>query len=491
MGYAIASGHIATTQAAEEVLRAGGNAVDAAIAAFTVAWVAEPCMASAGGGGFAITRVNGDPVQLFDFFCQTPRIKKPAEESDFFPIVVDFGATRETFHVGLGATAVPGAIAGVFALHERYGRMPIRELLQPAIEAAAHGVEINRFQYEGARLLESILRLHPRGRTLFLRNDRLAAVGDRLHFPQMADYLDHLGREGRDAFYRGEVARKIAADHESGGGYLHLADLEAYRVIVREPLAFTYRGLRFYTNPLPSTGGTRLTLGLKKLEEREALPPLHSGEQVRSLYGVFRYLETIGFQAADLARAMEVVPLSDHLPKWGSTTHISVVDNWGNAVGLTATNGEGSGYFVEGTDIQLNNMLGEAALQPLGFHSWQPDTRLSSLMAPTIWLDAEGNFQGVTGSSGAGRIPNALLQVVHYLVDHGLEVQAAVDRPRVHGQEGVLYLEPGLELSGWDGAVERFDAPSLFFGGAHTVVRQAGRLFAAADRRREGLGVAG
>ena len=189
MGYAIASGHIATTQAAEEVLRAGGNAVDAAIAAFTVAWVAEPCMASAGGGGFAITRVNGDPVLLFDFFCQTPRIKKPAEESDFFPIVVDFGATRETFHVGLGATAVPGAIAGVFALHERYGRMPIRELLQPAIEAAAHGVEINRFQYEGARLLESILRLHPRGRTLFLRNDRLAAVGEIC--PALVERGDH------------------------------------------------------------------------------------------------------------------------------------------------------------------------------------------------------------------------------------------------------------------------------------------------------------
>ncbi|MFN7118422.1 MAG: gamma-glutamyltransferase, partial [Saprospiraceae bacterium] len=167
MNFAIAAGHEQTAQAAAEILKSGGNAVDAAIAALLMTWVAEPCLSSAGGGGFALVRTANGDTKLFDFFCQTPKARRPMSEVDFFPVVVNFGDAQETFHVGKGATATPGAVAGVFTLHQQYGSLPMRELVQPAITAAKEGVQVKDFQRFSFQLLEPILRLSEHGQKRF------------------------------------------------------------------------------------------------------------------------------------------------------------------------------------------------------------------------------------------------------------------------------------------------------------------------------------
>jgi gamma-glutamyltranspeptidase/glutathione hydrolase len=155
--YAVSSGHHRTTGAAQQVLDAGGNAVDAALAAFFMAWVAEPCMAGAGGGGFATVVTQAGEAKVYDFFCQTPFSKQVRNKIDFFPIEVDFGGTVETFHIGRASTGVPGAVAGAVRLHADLGYMPLPELVEPARRAALEGVRVNRFQQLDFQLLAPIL----------------------------------------------------------------------------------------------------------------------------------------------------------------------------------------------------------------------------------------------------------------------------------------------------------------------------------------------
>jgi gamma-glutamyltranspeptidase/glutathione hydrolase len=173
MSFAISAGHEKTAEAASEILKSGGNAYDAAIAAFFASCVAEPCMTGLGGGAFANVFTADGQSMIFDFFCQTPQVKKIAEAVDFYPITVNFGTTTEIFHVGKGSSGVPGAIAGVYALHEKFGSMPMRELVQPAIDLAKNGIVINDFQYFDFQLLESILKVDKQANSVFFDNVQL------------------------------------------------------------------------------------------------------------------------------------------------------------------------------------------------------------------------------------------------------------------------------------------------------------------------------
>ncbi len=487
MNFVIASGHEETTRVAGDILLAGGNAADAATAAFFASWVAEPCMSSAGGGAFAHYYSAGQQKALvFDGFCQTPARKTPADRADFFPIEVDFGDTVEPFHVGLGSTAVPGAVACVFSLHGRYGKIPIAELAQPAIQLAKEGVIVNRFQRYLFSLLEPILKLSKRGREIYFPAGALIRVGERLKMPGMADFLDYLSREGEKAFYRGEVARKVARDYEAGGGRLGMEDLRKYRAETREPLAIPFGGGTTLTNPLPSLGGTAIAHLLLCLPEKKDIPELFSRKYIKAWLKAqresWRLLGREGALQESLANKLA--------RRMGSTTHLSIVDKDGNAVGLTASNGEGCGYFIENTDIQLNNMLGEAALLPGGFDSWGPRTRLPSMMAPTLLLDQEKRLAGVLGSGGAGRIASAISQVVCLLEAYGLAAEAAVEAPRLHLGLNTLNLEPGFQEKP---ETEDLGVPtlywkrkSMFFGGVNAVARKGEEWTVAGDHRRDG-----
>jgi gamma-glutamyltranspeptidase / glutathione hydrolase len=490
MSIAIAAGHEATVQAAYDILRAGGNAADAAMAAFFASWAAEPCMSSAGGGAFIYYySAERGRAWLVDGFCQTPQVKRPEGELDFFPIQVDFGDTHETFQVGLGAMAVPGAVAGIFELHRHFGSLPVRELAQPAIALAKEGVRVNAFQRHLFGLLAPILRLREQGQRLFFREGELIGLEQPLPLPQLADFLEYLAAEGPAAFYRSEVAAKIAADCQAQGGQLGRADFEAYRAELREPLAIPFRGKTVLLNPPPSIGGTALAYLLAAMPQAGILPPPRSEQHALQWLKAQRQAWKLRDEPAKLRLALEV-QLATRL---GSTTHLSILDRQGNAVALTATNGEGCGYFAAHTDIQLNNMLGEAALLPRGFHSWAPNQRLSSMMSPTLLFDEEKRLQGALGSSGAGRIATAISQVLYLLVGHGLPLEEAIAAPRTHFDGECFHLEPGISrlpesrLQGTP--VKYWEQPSLFFGGLNAVFRYGNAWQAVGDRRRDGVGV--
>jgi len=498
MKYAIAAGHSLTAEAAVEILKAGGNAVDAAIAAFLVSWVAEPCMTGGGGGAFACLYTPTGQSFLFDFFCQTPLKKRPVEEVEFFPVEVHFTDFTEIFHVGKGSSAVPGNVAGVFALHEHFGSLPMKELVQPAIEHAKNGVVVNEFQRLDLELLRNILELDERAKEIFFAKGELVKVGETTHLPRLADFLDCLSREGRDLFYKGEIAQKIAADYQaSNGGYLTLADFENYEVIVRKPLTFNYKGNTILTNSLPSIGGSLIVLGLAHLGKLP-VPTRHLSEQhFKQLLAVLGKFDRQSRHVEDLFSALKDLfnfPANNQngaSQKRGSTTHFNILDQWGNAVALTSSLGEGCGYFVESADIHLNNMLGESALLPNGFHSWQINVRLSSMMAPTMVLDEEKQLKAVMGSGGASRIPSAILQVLHYLLDYNLPVKEAVNAPRVHVEHGIFNVEKGFQkppsFPSIGNTMKEWSSKSLFFGGVHAIVRENDSLTTAGDERRDGV----
>jgi gamma-glutamyltranspeptidase / glutathione hydrolase len=231
----VACGHGETARAAELMLREGGNAFDAVIAAFLSACVAEPVLASLGGGGFLLAHTRDRGAVIYDFFAQTPQKPLPEDRLDFYPIHADFGTTTQEFHIGLASIATPGAIKGIFKIHRDLGSMPMRDLAAPAIEAARNGVVMSAFQAYILDIVSPILNATDESRNQFLSHvdaNSLIGEGELLRQPQLADFLEALAYEGEDLFYRGEVAHSISRLCADGGGQLTQQDLADYRVVL-------------------------------------------------------------------------------------------------------------------------------------------------------------------------------------------------------------------------------------------------------------------
>ncbi|MFN7118971.1 MAG: gamma-glutamyltransferase, partial [Saprospiraceae bacterium] len=308
-------------------------------------------------------------------------------------------------------------------------------------------------------------------------------------FPQLADFLDYLWREGKDAFYQGEIAQKIVEDYREKGGFLTLQDFADYEVKIRQPLHFTYREQTILTTPAPSIGGMLVQLVLQHLAQQSKFPSHRSAAYIKCLYDIFVKVNQIGKVPEKLHAALQ----QWQQKAWGSTTHFSIADRWGNIVSLTVSNGEGCGYFVEGTDIQLNNMLGEAVLMPNGFHSWQENVRLNSMMTPTIVLDKNLHPTTALGTGGAGRIAFAIAQILHLLIDHKHSLQEAVAASRLHLEHNTFHIEAGFEaLPPTDQLpheVKYWQQRSLFFGGVHAIQQQGKHWTGVGDDRREGVAI--
>jgi gamma-glutamyltranspeptidase/glutathione hydrolase len=265
-----ATGHVETSRVAAELLKAGGNAFDAAIGALCTACVAEPLLVSLGGGGFLLARDALGSASLYDFFCQTPVNKLDEDRMDFFPVLANFGTDTQEFHVGMGAMAVPGMVAGIFRVHRELGRMPLAEIMQPAIELARSGVRIDALHHYIVRILETTLRADTDLFGLFespSRSGELVSEGEYLRNPDLAGAFERLAQSGEGLFYRGDWARQLAADSLARGGNLGLHDLEAYRVERRKPLRFSYRGAECLINPPPSPGGCLIAFALGLLQD--------------------------------------------------------------------------------------------------------------------------------------------------------------------------------------------------------------------------------
>jgi gamma-glutamyltranspeptidase/glutathione hydrolase len=439
---AIAAGHPLTAEAGARVLREGGNAVDALLAAAFTAFVTEGPLTGPAGAGLLLVSEPGSETTLLDCFFAVPETRLGVMDE----VVIDFAdAGTQVFHVGDGSVAVPGLLAGLEEAHRRFATMEWAELVTPAIELAREGVPCDEPRAFLHGILAGVLLREEGGRRVF---------GDpaRLHTQDLCETLALVRDEGVAAV--AELLPEFAGD------------LAAYEVRRPVPLEVTVLGRRVLAAPAPSRGGAIVVEMLEELASHGDPTLDDEARALRRAYGAFA-----------------VGPLP-------GTTHVSVVDGEGRAAALSSTLGSGSGVFRGGT--QLNNMLGE--LDVIGHEPRPPGARLPTMLTPTLVLD-EGRPRLLLGSAGSVRLAGAIAQVAWRVVSSGMPVGEAIDAPRMHVEGSTLNLEGGwtdeeTSALGDDWDVVRWSGRNLYFGGVQAVEnRSDGTLAAAGDPRRGGAGV--
>ncbi|MEL6770625.1 MAG: gamma-glutamyltransferase [Bacteroidota bacterium] len=470
-------------EAGLEVLQGGGNAVDAAVATGFALAVTFPVAGNIGGGGFMVIRQPDGTATTFDYRETAPAAATRDMFLDSTGVFVPERSQR-----GYLASGVPGSVAGLIQAHETYGRLPLADVLAPAIRLAAEGFPLSRRQA---------------GRFTFYRPRFSAFEGTARYFvntsapdssyaedhlfvqADLADVLRRICDDGRDGFYRGETADLIVEEMQRGGGLITHEDLASYRAVERAPVVGTYRGHRVISMPPPSSGGVALVQLLRTVEPFDvgamgfnSSATIHlQAEAMRRVYADraewlgdpdFTPVPVTDLTSVDYVRARmadfnphradtsETVTYGDPLAGESSeTTHYSVVDADGMAVSTTTTlnGGYGSLVVVDGAGFFLNNEMDDFAAAPgvpnmFGLvgseaNAVAPGKRMLSSMTPTIVEDPDGRLQMVIGSPGGARIITTVFQVILNTIDHGMDIQAAVAAPRIHHQwlPDILFAE--------------------------------------------------
>ncbi|MCP5098691.1 MAG: gamma-glutamyltransferase [Chloroflexi bacterium] len=521
----IAAGGADTAVAGISILKQGGNAIDAAVAAAFVSFIAEIGVVHLGGSGIAhiFNSKNGRSF-TYDFFSNAPGLGAELPTSfDFNEVMIDFGATTQSFHLGRASVAVPGNILGLCQMAADYGRLSLPALLQPAIEMAKSGISLAPFQADTCKLLESLYTNTASMRDIFAPTGKLIQANEHLYIPDLADTLTDLAHEGMAYARNGRLAQALVADQQANGGLLTATDLEQYEVLKRPSIRQSYRDYELLL-PFPSSvGGVLTAFTLKLLAQFDVSKLTHgSTNHLRLLYEVMvatnrarvvwdeatdrmpvdeairrflaeSYVEKYRDEVAAAIRSNQASPYVPEPPAPNNTSHLSVIDGDGLAVSLTTTAGESAGYVVPGTGYIPNNIMGEGDLHPNGFHTRPAGQRIFTMMTPTIVVK-DGQPRLVVGSGGSIRIRSAILQVLSNLLDFGMSLHEAVNTARVHVESGALQCEAGYdpkavdELESLGYAVNRWPTRSIYFGGAHSVSRtENGRLVGAGDNRRGGV----
>jgi gamma-glutamyltranspeptidase/glutathione hydrolase len=482
----VAAGHPLSAEAGARILREGGNAVDAAVAACLASFSLESALTGLGAGGFMIVGGPGLETAVLDFFVAAPGRGGHDLTEELVPVPVHFDeTTTQVFNAGAASCGVPGTAAGLDLALRRYGSVPMAELAAPAARLAREGAPLNRQQAYVLRILEPIYTATPEARAIYAPEGRILGEGDVFRYPDLGDALERYGDEGSAALCEGEVPRRVEEYIVSRGGTLSVADFEAYEPVVRAPVGARYAGRELLTNPPPSAGGILVAYSLALLSRMEGSGP----EEITAAMAAANDARDEDFAVNLGQEGFARKFLDDRL---GSTTHLAAMDTNGLCASVTCSNGTGSGMVVPGTGIHLNNMLGEEDLNPRGFHQSEPGVRISSMMSPTLILE-EGQVRAGLGSAGSNRIRSAVLQTTLNLLA-GVDPQAAVDAPRIHLEAGLLQAEPGVDPVALDRIeatgqrVFRWNERNLFFGGVQIVTRDpaTGQLDGAGDPRRGG-----
>lgn len=528
-GGAVASGASAATEAGLEVLRAGGNAADAAVATALALAVVRPRAGNLGGGGFAVTRF-GDKVRTLDF-----RETAPAEATHDMYLNAKGEPRQDASLIGPLAAGVPGSPAGLYELHKELGRLPWAAVVAPAIRLARDGFTVDRRLASGTEEHADLLGRFPETAAVWLPGGQPPKAGSTMRLPELAATLEAYAERGVPAITEGPIAAAVELVSRRYGGVLRAQDLAAYRPVWREPVRFEAFGWQVASMPLPSSGGIILgqTCGLlERLQwgkfsrfgadryhllievwRRAYADRVLLGDPRTSLASAAQLLagKWLDYRAGGI-RLANATP-SERVRSWSrdtvlespETTHLSVMDGEGNAVAMTTTlNGTfGCGLLVPGAGFLLNNEMDDFATAPgqpnfYGLiqgeaNSVGPGKRMLSSMTPTIaW---RGDEVIVTGSPGGSRIPTATAQVLLNLIVDGDELQAAVDRARIHHQwmPDVVFMEAYALSPETAKALERRGhalQPASSLGEVHSV-RGAigGEMLAAQDPR--GPGTAG
>jgi gamma-glutamyltranspeptidase / glutathione hydrolase len=508
----VAAGHPLTAEAGAQVLREGGNAVDAAVCAVLTSFVTESQLTGFGAGGFMMVHEDGEDT-LVDFFVAAGGADGIERTAELVPIPVYFDETPQIFSCGAASCGVPGNPAGLEHVHSRFGSLPLARLAEPGIELGRAGVRLGKAPAYFHEILHPIITSTPEAAALYAPEGKQLVEGDVFRYPEMSDALERFAAEGAEPFYGGDIAQRVCDWVRERGGTLGMDDMAAYEPVERRPVEARFRGYDVLTNPPPSSGGILLgfSLGvLERLGERSGVEEIVAATEVANARRtddfheglhdpsyVERFLATDLDEVASRIRAGEWVGghggAGGPADRLGSTTHLAVLDADGNCASVTCSNGTGSGVYVPGTGVHVNNMLGEEDLNPHGFHRIPPGRRVSSMMAPTLAL-REGEVVLGLGSAGSNRIRSAILQVVVRALEQGMDAGEAVRAGRLHFEAGTVQAEPGVDEEGLADLerrgvpVVRWKRENLYFGGAQAVARdlEARELSGGGDPRRGG-----
>ena len=514
------------SEAGVEILRRGGNAVDAAVAVGFALAVTYPEAGNIGGGGYMVIRMADGRLAALDYREVAPLAATRNMYLD------STGALSDRSLVGHLASGVPGAVAGLVAAHRKFGVLSLRDVMAPAIRLAGDGFPVEE---PLARAVANDATLIARfaGAPLFLPNGRALEAGTRIVQPDLARTLRAVADRGADGFYRGSVADSLAAEMARGGGIITAQDLRRYRPVWRDPIRSTYRGYALFTMPPSSSGGVTVTETLNIMETVPTVPPFGTASYAHLLGSAYQrafidrnekladpafapvpidrltdkayaraLAATIGNGRATPTAVVENKVRS--IREGNETTHYSVVDAQGNAVATTTTlNGLfGSGVWVRGAGFFLNNEMDDFAAQPgtpnqFGLvqgeaNAIQPGKRMLSAMSPTIVLDPAGDLLLVVGARGGPRIITATSQIILNVIDHRMSLADAMSAPRIHHQalpDSLRFERRGLT----QGTVDSLTAmgygmsPSGGVGTAHGVMRVKGGWEGFVDPRSTGL----
>jgi gamma-glutamyltranspeptidase / glutathione hydrolase len=535
-------GMVATTdrvasEIGAEVLRRGGNAVDAAVAVHFALAVVNPEAGNIGGGGFMVLKMAGGTAATLDFRETAPA----AATRDMF--LDETGNLSDRSIVGHQAAGVPGSVAGMWDAHRRFGTLPWTELVQPAVHLA-EGIVLHERLAQSLQRYETRFRRFPATEALFRPGGRAPRVGDRFAQPHLAETLRRIAADGRDGFYRGRTAELIVAEMRRGDGLISAEDLSRYQAVWREPIIFEYRGHSVVSMPPSSSGGATVGALLKILEgydlrgtgwhspehvhlwteatkrafaDRNAyladpdFVPQPLPRMVSAEYGAERRAEVEPSRATPSSRVRPglgpaIYPPAP--PEGEHTTHYSIIDRAGNALGVTTTINSlyGSLVTVSGAGFLLNNVMDDFAARPgtpnqFGLvqgeaNAVAPGKRMLSAMTPTILVDPTGRVRLVTGTPGGATIITTVAQILSNVVDFGMDLPTAMAAPRLHHQhlpDVLRYESNGLRPT----TVERLRAAGHtveertgFQGDVQSVfVHPNGTLVGASDPRRGGAAV--
>lgn len=490
----VASVHELASQAGVEVMRAGGNAVDAAVATGFALAVVHPQAGNLGGGGFMLVRMADGAFHFVDY-----REKAPAAASEKMYLDGQGNVVENASLVGYKAAAVPGSVAGMVYALKKYGKLPLRQVIAPAVKLAREGYPLTFEDAEDLR--DSHLAQFPESRRIFQRNGNYFQAGELLRQPELARTLDRIA-DNPDDFYRGAMARELASDNKKGGGLITADDLANYEVKEREPIRGTYRGYEVISAPPPSSGGVALVEILNILEGYDlAQLGNRSAQAIHLTIEAFRrayfdraeflgdpdftkvpvpqlidkkyasaWRESINPEHASPSQELKRPANFNQLERYAAlhdsfaarreaedTTHYSVVDAAGNAVAVTTTlNGSfGSAVTVKGLGFLLNNEMDDFSSKPGTPNAYGliqgpanaigPGKRPLSSMTPTIVLK-DGRPVLVLGTPGGGRIITVVANILMGVVDYGMDIQQAVNAPRFHHQwmPDEVNVEPGI-----------------------------------------------
>ena len=510
------------TEAGYEILRQGGNAVDAAVAVGFALSVTLPRAGNLGGGGFIlIYDKDTDKVSSIDYRSAAPKSSK----SEMF---IDNGEVIKFGHL---VNAVPGSVAGLLKAHEAQGSLPLSSLLKPAIRLAKNGFEVTydlNFVLEWGG--ESMLVNKASREKFYNKNEEPIGVRTLFKQPNLAKTLFMISKKGRDAFYKGEIAKWISEESLSSGGLITLNDLGSYEAKLRIPIETTYRGYRIITMPPAASGGLVLLQTLNILEnfDLKASGP-NSAETVHILSESMQraFADRVKFHgdpdfydvpvkqmlnkqyAFDRAQS-----ISDNRTPNGEifegdlrqydespdTTHFSIIDSKGNAVSNTYTLGSsfGSGVTIKKGGFLMNNQMRNfshfygqdgAEYGTSEANKLEPGKRMISTQTPTLVFKPSGELMMVLGSPGGGRIPNVITQVISNVIDHDMSFSEAVMSPRINQRlEGKLQLETGFSPDTLKLLQNKGHEPeiSTTMGSVQAIFLDQDKIFGVADSRRPG-----